>query len=194
MGICDLDWRSGFVIGIPITNPDRQSKSPNPNPSSYSPIVVWALSPSQESAILLGSLLQPIQPDWPRVRTGHSGPAMSPPAAPYRFSRVHPMAVSIRLRRAGRKKAPMYRIVVADSRMPRDGKFIEVIGQYQPRTGEKAVALNTERANYWLDNGAQPSDTVRSLLRKAGVLKARHETRLAAKLSAAAVPVTETRE
>lgn len=88
----------------------------------------------------------------------------------------------------------MYRIVVADSRMPRDGKFIEVIGQYQPRTGEKAVALNTERAHYWLDNGAQPSDTVRSLLRKAGVLKARHETRLAAKLSASAVPVTETSE
>lgn len=88
----------------------------------------------------------------------------------------------------------MYRIVVADSRMPRDGKFIEVLGQYQPRTGEKAVTLNVERANYWLDNGAQPSDTVRSLLRKAGVLKARHEQRLAAKLSAAAVPVSETSE
>jgi small subunit ribosomal protein S16 len=102
------------------------------------------------------------------------------------------MAVCIRLRRAGRKKAPMYRIVVADSRMPRDGKFIEVIGQYAPRTGEKAVTLNTDRANYWLNNGAQPSDTVRSLLRKAGVLKARHEQRLAAKLSAAAVPVSET--
>jgi small subunit ribosomal protein S16 len=104
------------------------------------------------------------------------------------------MAVSIRLRRAGRKKAPMYRIVVADSRMPRDGKFIEVLGQYQPRTGEKAVTLNAERANYWLDNGAQPSDTVRSLLRKAGVLKARHEKRLAAKLSASAVPVSESSE
>lgn len=88
----------------------------------------------------------------------------------------------------------MYRIVVADSRMPRDGKFTEVIGQYQPRTGEKAIALNAERANYWLDNGAQPSDTVRSLLRKAGVLKARHEKRLAAKLSAAAVPVSESSE
>jgi small subunit ribosomal protein S16 len=104
------------------------------------------------------------------------------------------MAVSIRLRRAGRKKAPMYRIVVADSRMPRDGKFIEVIGQYAPRTGEKAVTLNADRANYWLDNGAQPSDTVRSLLRKAGVLKARHEQRLAAKLSASAVPVSESSE
>jgi small subunit ribosomal protein S16 len=104
------------------------------------------------------------------------------------------MAVAIRLRRAGRKKAPMYRIVVADSRMPRDGKFIEVIGQYAPRTGDKAVTLNTERANYWLDNGAQPSDTVRSLLRKAGVLKVRHEARLAIKLAAVAVPVTESSE
>lgn len=104
------------------------------------------------------------------------------------------MAVVIRLRRAGRKKAPMYRIVVADSRMPRDGKFIEILGQYQPRTGDKAVALNAERANYWLNNGAQPSDTVRSILRKAGVLKARHEARLASKLSASAVPVSETRE
>lgn len=104
------------------------------------------------------------------------------------------MAVSIRLRRAGRKKAPMYRIVVADSRMPRDGKFLEVLGQYQPRSGDKALSLNADRANYWLDNGAQPSDTVRSLLRKAGVLKARHEKRLAAKLSAAAVPVSESSE
>ncbi|MBW7935418.1 MAG: 30S ribosomal protein S16 [Gemmatimonadaceae bacterium] len=104
------------------------------------------------------------------------------------------MAVSIRLRRAGRKKAPMYRIIVADSRMPRDGKFLEVLGQYQPRSGDKALSLNADRANYWLDNGAQPSDTVRSLLRKAGVLKARHEKRLAAKLSAAAVPVSESSE
>jgi len=102
------------------------------------------------------------------------------------------MAVAIRLRRAGRKKSPTYRIVIADSRMPRDGKFIEVIGTYAPRTGDKAVTLKADRANYWLDNGAQPSDTVRSLLRKAGVLKARHETRLAAKLSASAVPLTET--
>ena len=88
----------------------------------------------------------------------------------------------------------MYRIVVADSRMPRDGKFIEVIGQYTPRTGDKAVTLDAARANYWLDNGAQPSDTVRSLLRKAGVLKARHETRLAAKRAATAVPLSETSE
>ncbi len=101
------------------------------------------------------------------------------------------MAVRIRLRRQGRKKSPTYRIVVADGRAPRDGKFIEILGQYAPRTGDEALQLNTERANYWLDNGAQPSDTVRSLLRKAGVLKARHETRLATKLAATAVPVKE---
>ena len=101
------------------------------------------------------------------------------------------MAVRIRLRRVGRKNAPMYRIVVADSRSPRDGKFIEIIGQYQPRTGEKAVDLKVDRANYWLDNGALPSDTVRSLLRKAGVMKARHEAKVGAKRAGAAVPVAE---
>jgi len=99
--------------------------------------------------------------------------------------------VRIRLRRTGRKKTPTYRIVVADSTSPRDGRFIEIIGQYSPRQGEKALNLRTERANYWLDNGAQPSDTVRSLLRKAGVLKARHEARLARKLAGGAVPVGE---
>jgi len=102
--------------------------------------------------------------------------------------------VKIRLRRVGRKKAPMYRIVVADSKSPRDGKFIEIVGQYQPRTGEQALNLNTERVNHWLDVGAQPTDTVRSLLRKAGVLKQRHETRLAAKLQANAVPLTSKAE
>ncbi|MBI2795883.1 MAG: 30S ribosomal protein S16 [Gemmatimonadetes bacterium] len=101
------------------------------------------------------------------------------------------MAVRIRLRRVGRKNAPMYRIVVADSRSPRDGRFIEVIGQYQPRTGEKAVDLKVDRANYWLDNGALPSDTVRSLLRKAGVMKARHEAKAGAKRAGSAVPVAE---
>ena len=73
---------------------------------------------------------------------------------------------------------------------PRDGKFIEIIGQYAPRQGEQALNLKTDRVNYWLDNGAQPTDTVRSLLRKAGVLKARHETRLGRKLTAAAVPLS----
>jgi small subunit ribosomal protein S16 len=101
------------------------------------------------------------------------------------------MAVKIRLRRTGRKKSPTFRIVVADSRSPRDGKFIEVVGQYAPRSGEQALNLKNERVNYWLDSGAQPTDTVRSLLRKAGVLKARHEARLSRKLNAAAVPVSE---
>ncbi len=101
------------------------------------------------------------------------------------------MAVKIRLRRVGRKKSPMYRIVVADSKSPRDGKFIEIVGQYQPRTGDQALNLKAERVNYWLNVGAQPTDTVRSLLRKAGVLKQRHETRLAEKLQARAVPVTD---
>jgi small subunit ribosomal protein S16 len=104
------------------------------------------------------------------------------------------MAVKIRLRRTGRKKQPMFRIVVADSRSPRDGKFIEVIGQYAPRSGDKAINLQADRVNYWLNSGAQPTDTVRSLLRKAGVLKARHEQRLAAKLTAKAIPVAEQTE
>ena len=98
------------------------------------------------------------------------------------------MAVRIRLRREGRKKTPMYRIVVAESTSPRDGRFIEIIGQYQPRAGgENALNLKTDRVNHWLDVGALPTDTVRSLLRRAGVLKARHETRLATKLQANAV-------
>ena len=101
------------------------------------------------------------------------------------------MAVRIRLRRVGRKKTPVYRIVVADSRSPRDGRFIETIGQYNPRQSEGGLNLKSDRANYWLDVGAQPTDTVRSLLRKAGVLKARHEARLARKLQQAAVPITE---
>jgi small subunit ribosomal protein S16 len=104
------------------------------------------------------------------------------------------MAVKIRLRRVGRKKAPMYRIVVADSKSPRDGKFIEIVGQYQPRTGDKALNLVADRVNYWLNVGAQPTDTVRSLLRKAGLLKQRHEARLAEKLQGRAVPLAEKTE
>ena len=102
--------------------------------------------------------------------------------------------VRIRLRRIGRKKAPVYRIVVADSKSPRDGKFIEIIGQYAPRSSEGGLNVNEARANYWMDVGAQPSDTVRSLLRRAGVLKRRHETRTgrtAAVSSAVAVPVVD---
>jgi small subunit ribosomal protein S16 len=99
--------------------------------------------------------------------------------------------VRIRLRRTGRKKTPTYRIVVADSQSPRDGRFIEIIGQYVPRQGNTALNLKTDRANYWLDQGAQPSDTVRSLLRKAGVLKTRHEARIGRKLQSGAVAVAE---
>jgi len=104
------------------------------------------------------------------------------------------MAVKIRLRRVGRKKAPAYRIVVADSKSPRDGRFIEIVGQYAPRQSEGGLNVQVDRVNYWLGVGAQPTDTVRSLLRKAGVLKARHEARLASKLQAAAVPMTERAE
>ena len=102
--------------------------------------------------------------------------------------------VRIRLRRVGRKKAPVYRIVVADSTSPRDGKFIEVIGQYAPRQAENNLNVDEARANYWLGVGAQPSDTVRSLLRKAGVLKRRHEARVATKLQGSAVPLPERAE
>ncbi len=79
------------------------------------------------------------------------------------------MVVRIRLARHGRKKRPFYRLVVADSRSPRDGKFIEMIGTYNPLTDPVEVKVNEERAIYWLKVGAQPSDTARSLLRKAGV-------------------------
>src|SRR5881628_1801361 len=76
------------------------------------------------------------------------------------------MAVSIRLRREGAKNRPYYKVVVADSRSPRDGKFIEVIGTYDPKkTGHNSL-LNVERAEYWINKGAQPSDTVRSLIKK----------------------------
>jgi small subunit ribosomal protein S16 len=100
--------------------------------------------------------------------------------------------VRIRLRRVGRKRTPLYRIVVADSKSPRDGRFIETIGNYNPRIAE-GLLIEIDRANYWLDVGAQPSDTVRSLLRRAGVLKTRHTARVAAKKAAGAVPVRESR-
>lgn len=101
------------------------------------------------------------------------------------------MAVRIRLRRVGRKSQPYYRLVVADSTSPRDGRFVEIIGHYNPRQATGGLDVNVERANHWLDSGALPSDTVRSLLRRVGVLKARHEARLAKKLQSKAVPVGE---
>jgi len=78
------------------------------------------------------------------------------------------MAVKIRLRRMGAKKAPFYRIVVADSRSPRDGRFIEEIGYYNPLTDPAEVKVDVEKAKTWIKNGAQPSDTVRALLKKNG--------------------------
>ena len=75
--------------------------------------------------------------------------------------------VKIRLRRMGSKKAPYYRIVVADSRSPRDGRFIEEIGTYDPLSESEKLKVDLERAKYWIANGAQPTDTVRALLKKA---------------------------
>lgn len=75
--------------------------------------------------------------------------------------------VKIRLRRMGAKKAPYYRIVVADSRSPRDGRFIEEIGTYDPLSENEKLEVDLERAKYWIANGAQPTDTVRGLLKKA---------------------------
>ena len=77
------------------------------------------------------------------------------------------MAVRIRLRRVGTTNTPCYRIVVADGRSPRDGRFIENIGTYDPRKAATNFKVNLERAKYWVDKGAQPSDTVRSILKKA---------------------------
>ena len=77
--------------------------------------------------------------------------------------------VKIRLRRMGAKKAPFYRVVVADSRYPRDGRFIEEIGTYDPRQNPAAVNIDVERAQAWIKAGAQPTDTVRDLLKKAGL-------------------------
>lgn len=80
------------------------------------------------------------------------------------------MAVKIRLRRMGAKKAPFYRIVVADSRYPRDGRFIEEIGFYDPTKEPSVISVDGEKAKSWLENGAQPTDTVRKILKIKGVL------------------------
>ena len=80
------------------------------------------------------------------------------------------MAVKIRLRRMGMKKSPFYRIVVADSRFPRDGRFIEELGYYNPTLDPAELKLDAEKAKTWIANGAQPTDTVKSLLKKNGVI------------------------
>jgi small subunit ribosomal protein S16 len=84
------------------------------------------------------------------------------------------MAVKIRLQRKGRKQAPFYHIVIADARSPRDGKFIERIGSYNPMTSPATIELDNEKALQWLGNGAQPTDTVNAILRFKGVLFRKH--------------------
>ena len=79
--------------------------------------------------------------------------------------------VKIRLRRMGAKKTPFYRVVVADSRYPRDGRFIEVIGTYNPMTEPAEIKIDNEKAQAWLKNGAQPTETVKALLKKSGAIE-----------------------
>ena len=81
------------------------------------------------------------------------------------------MAVKIRLRRMGAKKAPFYRVVVADGRYPRDGRFIEEIGTYNPLTDPAEIKIDNEAAKKWIANGAHPTDTVRALLKKSGAIE-----------------------
>lgn len=91
------------------------------------------------------------------------------------------MSVKIRLKRMGSKKRPFYRIVVADSRSPRDGRFIETVGTYNQLTEPEQVTLKEEAIMNWLSNGAQPSDTVRNILSKQGVMKKFHEAKFSKK-------------
>ena len=87
------------------------------------------------------------------------------------------MAVKIRLKRMGAKKAPFYRVVVADSRSPRDGKFIEILGTYNPLVTPQEIKLNEELALDWLNKGAIPTDTVKNILSKAGIMKKFHDSK-----------------
>lgn len=80
------------------------------------------------------------------------------------------MAVKIRLTRLGDKKAPFYRVIVADSRAPRDGKFIDIIGTYNPLTDPAEIKIDADKANKWLANGAQPTETAKQLLVKSGII------------------------
>ena len=79
------------------------------------------------------------------------------------------MTVKIRLRRMGAKKSPFYRVVVADSRYPRDGRFIEEIGTYNPMTNPASISIDAEKAKKWMATGAQPTDSVKSLLKRSGI-------------------------
>jgi small subunit ribosomal protein S16 len=98
------------------------------------------------------------------------------------------MAVALRLKRIGSHKNPHYRIVAADERFARDGRFLEELGHYNPQTDPATVKIHEEKIMKWLGEGAQPSDTVRSILKKEGVLKKFHESKLT---KLAAVPASE---
>ena len=87
------------------------------------------------------------------------------------------MAVKLRLKRMGSKQKPFYRVVAADSRYPRDGKFVEVVGTYNPVALTDNIKVDEEKALKWLRNGAQPTDTVRDILSKAGVMKKFHDAK-----------------
>lgn len=93
------------------------------------------------------------------------------------------MAVKLRLKRMGAKQRPFYRIVAADARSPRDGRFLEVVGTYNPITNPAETKIDEEKALYWLNNGAQPTETVRNILSKEGIMKkfAENKTKKAGK-------------
>jgi small subunit ribosomal protein S16 len=91
------------------------------------------------------------------------------------------MTVKIRLKRVGKKKAPSYRVVVADSRSPRDGRIIENLGWYNPRVEPSAIQIDAEKALSWLKEGAQPTDSVTSLLKRSGILDRFEQSKAAAK-------------
>ncbi|WP_283581755.1 30S ribosomal protein S16 [Ligilactobacillus hohenheimensis] len=91
------------------------------------------------------------------------------------------MSVKIRLKRMGSKKRPFYRIVVADSRSPRDGRFIESVGTYSPLTEPETVTLKEDQIMSWLNNGAQPSATVKNILSRQGIMKKFHEAKFSKK-------------
>ena len=102
------------------------------------------------------------------------------------------MAVRMRLTRVGSKKNPIYRVVVADSRSPRDGKFIDIVGRYNPQTDPSTIDFDEDKVRDWLSKGAQPSDTVQYLLQKAGVIEAAASTPAAQPAAAPQVTSTET--
>ena len=88
------------------------------------------------------------------------------------------MAVKLRLKRMGSKQRPFYRIVAADARFPRDGRFIETVGTYNPIANPAEISINKEVALKWLNNGAMPTDTVKNLLSKAGIMKKFHDSKM----------------